>query len=213
MPITLPDFQGRPMLGQFAQGGVWEQAWFFGADALPGDEAVTTYLANSTELAFEAFFGPAFFGVRRRGSTAEVRRFALDCVNALRASHTGSFFAALQQRLQLPVAGAPIAFMELGCVNAWRSVGALRFDDPMAAAADFETTWQAVQASAVAQDTQHPKALELAFHAPLPHWFGVPVSALQAPFGLSREALQRLLARTAAWRRDNDRPPATGVSS
>lgn len=193
MPTTSLWFQGQPTLGQFAKGGSWETAWAFDAGRLPTDAAVAAYLDHCTELAFEAFFGPAFFGVRFIGIPAQVHAFALEGLNALRASRDGSFFTQMQQRFQLPVEGAAVAFTELGCVNAWKSIGTVRFDDPQAAAVAFEDTWRQAQASPLARDTRHVKALEFAFEAPLAHWFGVPVSETEAPFKLSPSALRQAL--------------------
>ncbi len=190
-------FQGLPTTGQFAQAGAWETAWSFGADAPPTDAALIAYLDGCTELAFEAFFGHAFFGLRFAGTPAQVQGFALEALAVMRASRDGSFFAQMRQRFQLPLADAALAFTELGCVNAWKSVGAVRFDDPQAAAAAFDDTWRLVQASPLARDTHHVKALEYAFEAPLAHWFGVPVSELQAPFGLLPSALRQALQYAA----------------
>ena len=186
-------FQGPPTTAQFAKAGAWESAWSFDADQPPADDAVVAYLDDCTELAFEAFFGQAFFGVRLAGTPAQVRAFAFEGLAALRASRDGSFFEQVRQRFQLPVQGAPVAFTELGCVNAWKSIGTLRFDDPQAAAAAFDDTWRQAQASPLARDTRHVKALEYAFHAPLAHWFGVPVSEAEPPFRLSSTALRRAL--------------------
>jgi hypothetical protein len=186
-------FQGPPTTAQFAKGGSWETAWSFDADHPPTDAAVVAYLDHCTELAFEAFFGQAFFGVRLVGTAAQVQAFALEGLRALGASRHGGFFAQMQQRFQLPVPGAPLAFTELGCVNAWQSIGTLRFDDPQAAAAHFDDTWRQVQASPLARDTRHAKALEYAHSAPLAHWFGVPVCEADAPFELDRSALLQAL--------------------
>ena len=190
-------FQGPPTTGQFAKAGSWETAWSFEADHPPADAALIAYLDGCTELAFEAFFGHAFFGLQLAGTPAQVQAFAFEGLAALRASGGGSgggsFFAQMRQRFRLPLEGAAPAFTELGCVNAWKSIGAVRFDDPQAAAAAFDDTWRRVQASPLARDTRHVKALEYAFEAPLAHWFGVPVSELEAPFTLSPSALRRAL--------------------
>ena len=69
-------------------------------------------------------------------------------------------------------------------------------------------TWREVLASPMSHDTRHVKALEFAFDAPLEHWFGVPVSELQPPFGLSRPGLMSALQR---HRRDCSQPPLLGV--
>lgn len=193
MPAISSIFQGPPTTGQFAKGGAWETAWGFDADQPPANDTVIAYLDGCTELAFEAFFGQAFFGVRLVGTPAQVRAFAFEGLGALRDSRQGLFFEQMRQRFQLPVKDAPVAFMELGCVNAWKSIGTVRFDDPAAAAASFDDTWRQVQASPLSRDTRHVKALEYAFDAPLAHWFGVPVSEAEPPFGLSASALRHAL--------------------
>ena len=205
MPTTPTWFQGPPTSAQFAKAGAWETAWSFDATQPPADDAVIAYVDGCTELAFEAFFGPAFFGVRLVGTPAQVRAFALDSLAALRASlepserieppasaeaRDQSFFTQMRRRFQLPNPGAPLSFAELGCVNAWSSIGAVRFDDPQAAAIAFDDTWRQVQASPLARDTRHLKALEYAYESPLAHWFGVPVCELEAPFKLSAAALR-----------------------
>lgn len=193
MLSTSTAFQGAPTTAQFAKTGSWETAWSFDADRPPTEAAVIAYLDHCTELAFEAFFGHAFFGVRLVGTPAQVEAFAFEGLRALGASRDGGFFDQMRQRFQLPLPGAPLAFAELGCVNAWQSIGTVRFDDPRAAAEAFDDTWQAVQASPLSRDTRHVKALEFAFDAPLAHWFGVPVSEAEPPFALSRTALRQVL--------------------
>jgi hypothetical protein len=201
MLTTSTEFQGAPTGAQFAKAGAWEDAWAFDADRAPAEAAVIAYLDSCTELAFEAFFGHAFFGLRMAGTPAQVEAFAFEALSALSASRGGGFFEQMRQRFQLPVPGAPLAFAELGCVNAWKSIGTVRFDDPKAAASAFEDTWQAVQAGPVTRDAQHRKALEFAFDEPLAHWFGVPVSEDAPPFELSRAGLHRALLTACA----NDR--------
>ena len=193
MPSRRNEFQGPPTTAQFAKAGSWESAWSFDADHPPTGAAVIAYLDHCTELAFEAFFGHAFFGVRMVGTPEQIEAFAFEGLRALSASRRGGFFEQMQQRFQLPVRDAPLAFSELGCVNAWQSIGTVRIDDPQAAAGAFDDTWRAVQASPLSRDTCHVKALEFAFDAPLAHWFGVPVSATEPPFELSAAALRRVL--------------------
>jgi hypothetical protein len=197
-PTTGAWFQGPPTTAQFAKAGSWETAWSFDADQPPTEAAVIAYLGNCTELAFEAFFGPAFFGVRLVGTPAQVQAFAFEGLGALRDSRRSSFFEQMQRRFQLPVKGAAVAFMEVGCVNAWQSIGTVRFDDPKAAATSFDDTWRAVQASPLSRDTRRVKALEYAFEAPLSHWFGVPVCEAEAPFRLSAPALLAALRQRPA---------------
>ena len=177
MPSTSLWFQGSPTTAQFAKAGAWETAWSFDANEPPTDEAVVAYLDHCNELAFEAFFGPAFFGMRLVGTAAQVQAFALDSLAALRASleprepieppasaeaRGQSLFTQMRRRFQLPIPGAPVSFAELGCVNAWKSIGSVRFEDPQAAATAFDDTWRHVQASPLARDTRTGSACRCA---------------------------------------------------
>lgn len=168
------NFTSSPTSVQFAKGGLWESAWSSPIDQLPSHPDLVSYLALSTEVAFEAFFGHAFFGARMTGSTQEIETFSVKCIQAARAQEL--FFPVLQRALGCPFGGQQAAFAEIGCVNAWRSVGVFHISDLQGASAEFEQLWRSVQESAVGQDTRHAKAIEFAFERPVSHWFGVPVS-------------------------------------
>jgi hypothetical protein len=191
--IATAEFSSTPTSGQFAKAGAWERAWSFPTDSLPSNAAVRDYLDQSTEVAFEAFFGYGFFGARSVGQPSEVESFALKCLQALRASREQPFFAVLQEHLQLPQPVSSVSFAEIGCVNAWQSVGTVQILNPLEALAAFEETWLAVQRSAPYRDTQHRKAIEFACEHPLPHWFGVPVSQSEQPYSISKELLRDAL--------------------
>ncbi len=181
-----PQFMSAPTSCQFAKGGLWESAWSFSSDRLPSHPELVTYLAQSTEVAFEVFFGHAFFGARMLGSALEVENFSIKCLQAVRAQE--SFFPVFHREIGCPVAGQP-AFAEVGCVNAWRSVGAIRISGPQLALAGFEQFWRTVLGSPVGRDACHTKAVEFAFESPLAHWFGIPVS----PSGESNQVSECLL--------------------
>lgn len=196
--IGHPAFQLAPRLGQFARDGLWEAAWAFDPDSPPGDAALRDYLQGAGEVAFEAFFGEAFFGVRRRGEPAELAAFARACVTALRGSGDApAFLAALTRRTGLGGWGRAIAFAEVGAVNAWRSVGPFRMPAAREALAQFEPLWQALGATPLARHAQHRKAVEFACEEPLPHWFALPVSSPQPPFALERQLLLGALQAAA----------------
>ncbi|AOG21560.1 hypothetical protein [Acidovorax sp. RAC01] len=195
MLIDSPQFSCSPTSGQFAKGGAWESAWSFSPDALPSEDAVREYLGGSTEVAFEAFFGPSFFGARMTGQPREVEWFALQCVRALNADRSPRFLTVLYEHLQLPRCQSSVSFAELGCVNAWRSIGTLRIDNLPVALAAFEDTWRAVESSAAFQDTRHDKAMEFAFETPFAHWFGVPVSMPEETTRVSRDVLRDVMRR------------------
>ena len=188
---SFSQFMSAPTSCQFAKGGLWESAWSFSIDRLPSHPELATYLAHSTEVAFEVFFGHTFFGARMLGSALEVESFGIKCLQAVRARE--SFFTVFQREIGCPVAGQQPAFAELGCVNAWRSVGATRISGPQLGLAGFEQLWRTVPGSAVGRDTRHAKAVEFAFESPLPHWFGIPVSPADGSNQVSRHLLHQAI--------------------
>lgn len=149
-------FGGRPDFGKVAIDGEWERAVTFA----PGE--VPEVPADATDVACEAFFGQAFFGVRYR-SPAAVPLFARALT---RADFLGAF-------ADLPLA-RDLDFVELGAEGAWRSVGPLRVDP----AAPFAEIWGQVRQASVWFDTAHDKALEFTFANGdgTSHWFALPVS-------------------------------------
>lgn len=168
-------FEGPPTSGKLAVAGRWEDAIVFA----PGEHPPVA----SEEIAVEAFFGPAFFGVRRVGPPEQLQAFVQRFSDAMAADR---LFEALPE---LPL-GQVFQFAELGAEGAWLSVGALRIDDPCA---DFEELWDRVAAAPVCWDTTHDKALEFSYDNGdgTAHWFAVPVSRDQR---VDRELLRAALA-------------------
>lgn len=189
----LPQFISPPTMCQFAKDGAWEQAWSFPSDRLPSLPELDGYLANRTEVAFEAFFGRAFFGVRVSGTAAEIKAFSIMCLKAVSAQ--ALFFDTLRHELGCPVLGQKPAFAEIGCVNAWRSIGAFRITQLRPAASEFELLWDLICDSPVGRDTNHAKAIEFAFKQPLEHWFGIPVSVEGGSNRVSRTLLYQTIER------------------
>ena len=192
----LPQFMSAPTSCQFAKDGAWEDAWSFPSGRLPSHSELVSYLAQSTEVAFEAFFGGSFFGARIVGSALEVEAFSIKCLQAVRAQR--SFFGVFLQELGCPLPGQPPAFAEIGCVNAWRSVGAVRISEPHLASSGFARLWHSVLHSSVGRDTRHAKAIEFAFEYPLAHWFGVPVSVTGAANSVSEALLRQAIGLVAS---------------
>lgn len=189
--IDHPAFQPRPTLAQFAKGGQWEAAWAFGIYDAPSPEQVRDYLDGATEVAFEAFFDFAFFGIRLRGIPQETARRAFECVAAFRSAVDGaSFFAGLSRRLELDTLGRDLKFAEVGAVNAWRSVGPFRIDRLSDFSERYDLLWHSLSASSVGSDVSHKKAIEFAYELPIPHWFALPVSLPTAPFQLDSDLLR-----------------------
>lgn len=174
MRNSQPQFMSAPTLCQFAKDGVWEQAWSFPSDHAPSLPELDRYLANRCEVAFEVFFGGAFFGARLSGTTPEVKAFSVKCLKAFSAQ--ASFFDTFKREIGCPVLGQKPDFAEIGCVNAWRSMGAFRISDLQAASSGFELLWRLFEGSPVGCETDHAKAIEFAFKQPIEHWFGIPVS-------------------------------------
>lgn len=191
----LPQFLSVPTVCQFAQRGSWENAWSFPSDRLPSRAELLAYLAQRTEVAFEAFFGRCFFGARVSGSALEVETFSVKCLRAVGARD--SFFEAFRRELGCPVPGQPPAFAEIGCVNAWRSMGAIRISEPQLALPEFERLWPSVLESSLARKARHAKAIEFAFEQPFAHWFGVPVSAAGGSNQVSEPLLRQALGLVA----------------
>ncbi len=187
MLASLPQFTSAPTSYQFAKDGAWESAWSFPSDRLPSHAELAAYLEQSTEVAFEAFFGSAFFGARMVGSALEVKTFGIKCLQAARSREP--LFTSLHRELGCPAPGQRPAFVEVGCVNAWRSIGALRISEPQLASVGFEQLLQLVLKSPAGQDTRHAKAIEFAFDAPIPHWFGLPISPPNKPHMVSNALL------------------------
>src|SRR3990167_5396371 len=158
----LPQFMSAPTSCQFAKDGAWEDAWSFPSGRLPSHSELVSYLAQSTEVAFEAFFG------------------------------------VFRQELGCPLPGQPPAFAEIGCVNAWRSVGAVRISEPHLASSGFARLWHSVLHSSVGRDTRHAKAIEFAFEYPLAHWFGVPVSVTGESNSVSEALLRQATGLVAS---------------
>lgn len=194
-------FRVPPTAVQLAHGGDWEHCRRWEIGRLP-DEAELARCANGEEaLAFELFFGTAFFGVRFTGSPTAVGERIRDCFAAARAALGGAdFFAELSARTGLHGWGAQADFAEVGAVNAWKSIGAVRVEGLPVAETDFEAWWQAIARSPVARETAHPKAVEFACSAPVPHWFALPVSTPEPPPAPDR-GLLRAAVRAAVGSR------------
>ncbi len=158
---------------------------------MPLHSELLAYLADSTELAFEAFFGRSFFGARITGSVREVEAFSSKCLLAVSAQQ--SFFDVFRHELGCPVAGQGPAFAEIGCVNAWRSVGAIHISRQQLAESAFERVWLSLVDSPVSRNTRDAKAIEFAFEYPLAHWFGLPVSVATGPNTISESLLRQAL--------------------
>jgi hypothetical protein len=156
-------------------------------------------LDGASEVAFEAFFGSAFFGIRCRSGQANVDQFALCCLRAFSNACDGSKFFELLGRCEgCYRLGQTPRFAEVGAVNAWQSVAAVRINGIVDAARDADWVWGQLEGSAVERDQARPKAIEFSFHGTLEHWFGLPVSRQRPPCVILRPMVDAALAAFVA---------------
>lgn len=170
-------FNEPPSLGKMAAGGEWERAEIFQPGRFISEEEVKKYLGSKEEIACEAFFGDAFFGARKRGTSEELLRFVLDFNGALASSVSGrDFFRHVVERPGISV-GSGFLFAEVGAVDAWKSVGPFRIEDLSAAMEHFGELLNRLERSPVSQERAHTKAVEFAFDGGgCEHWIALPVS-------------------------------------
>jgi len=157
-------FRSAPDSGKLAVDGQWERAVGFRPGELPDLGRITG------EVACEAFFGEAFFGVRRRGPVAVLEAFVAAFTGAMAAAADGdAFFATVRTDLGIALR-EKFLFAELGAEGAWRSVGAIRIDPPV--------VWERITASPLWRDTAYAKAIEFCYDNGdgTTHWFALPVS-------------------------------------
>jgi hypothetical protein len=159
----------------------------------PDASAVANYIAGSSEVALELFFGAAFWGVRFRGPSAMLVASVNACLTGLQRALPDGFFTGNVAAGLRPAVGSVPAFLEIGCVNAWDSVGAVRIVDPVGASLNFAATGVLLQRSPVYKDTAHAKALEVAFEGDRPQWFGIPVSTSASPCKLELDTVSSVL--------------------
>lgn len=120
---------------------------------------------SARDVACEAFFGEAFFGVRFVGPDP-----ATSVTSFAHALAGPDFFPAVVRDLGLPLAQR-FTYAEVGAEGAWRSVGAFRIADPA------HPDWAVLMGSPVWHDTRHNKALEFSFDNGdgTTHWFALPL--------------------------------------
>lgn len=175
--LSGPLFSGAPSLGKMAAGGEWEKAETFQPGEYTFEDEVKRYLGSKEEIACEAFFGDAFFGARKRGTPEELLRFVLDFNRALASSTSGGdFFRHVIERPGISV-GSGFLFAEVGAVDAWKSVGPFRIEDPRVALERFEELLSRLERSPAGREREHNKAVEFAFDGyGCEHWIAFPVS-------------------------------------
>ncbi len=162
-----------PSLFKVAIGGEWERAAVFRPDRMPSQAEVLEQFGSCEEVACEAFFGEAFFGVRKHGP--DVPRFLAEFANAVASAKAGQDFFQSMGRLGV-VLETDFQFAEIGAEGAWNSVGAFRILDPCVSLEHSSTLWREVAATAVGSDVVHNKAVEFTFAGGATHWLALPVS-------------------------------------
>jgi hypothetical protein len=183
--------RGRAQRLQLAANGEWEKALVLSHGAPQLDEMIAWLDSAPADIAWEVFLaGDAdleqFFGIRLAGlSKAEQQRFCTDALRFFdsRGRRTGQDFLAFARDMfaapQL-LNGQP-SFLEMGVVNAWRSMGPVRFASTPCAVVAYEGLQLALAAHPHYSEAHaNPIAIELAFNSPFPHWLGVVVSRSQA---------------------------------
>lgn len=176
--IAHPSFLGAPELGKLARAGEWERAVVFRPGELLDESMVLPLVAGSDDVACEAFFKSAFFGVRRTGRPEDLARFVGSFAQVLASAGSGAdFFGGVTRELGVPLAQR-FRYAELGAEGAWRSVGPFRIDDPAAALTNLDEVWRELQSAPVGRDTVHDKALEFSYDNGdgTTHGVGLPVS-------------------------------------
>jgi hypothetical protein len=187
-------FENPPSIGQFASDGIWEKALSFRVETPPSIDELKTYLAGRNELAFELFFGASFFGVRFTGTPALVLELSRHCLNCLKnALDSDSFIRAVGNHALCGELCREVTHMEVGAINAWKSVGSYLLPPPARTSGNIDKLWCEICAARLKNDDQHPKAIEFAYTEPLPHWLGFPISMQQPPYALSKEMLREVL--------------------
>lgn len=196
--LNHPSFLLRPALGQFAKNGTWEKAWAFDVAERPDDGEVRNFLAGTSEVAFEAFFGEAFIGVRCTGEPRAVESQALQWLTAMESAVNGvDLYHLLVDSPVFDTSEERIAFAEIGMVNAWGSSDRYRFASPGVALEGFEAHWSTILHRQLGQDPSHRKAIEFVYLDPVHHWIGLPVSSPMPPFRLDPELLRKALKMAA----------------
>lgn len=177
---ALAPFRAAPQFGKLAVDGAWERAVTFQPGQYTDEAQAAAYLAGGHEVACEAFFGAAFFGIRRRGAPEHLSRFVACFGRAVAASGDGAELLRAMAAAGVPVA-RDFGYAEIGAEGAWSSVGPFRVADPTSALADFGATWLAVARSNVGLDVAYDKAVEFSFDNGdgTTHWFALPVSRAQ----------------------------------
>lgn len=174
---------------QCAASGHWEQALRFDAgDPSPSEGAIRAWLGPANDFALELFFVddeglPQFVGVRWHDlSVPYIAAIVRQAHQLLQTAHgdrnVTAAILALEQRLEVPLLRGPVAFLEVGVNNLWKSTGSLviwRSGQPLPSSHQLRQNISE-QAPQLLQRHPNPIMLEVAHSSPQPHWLGLCVS-------------------------------------
>ncbi len=190
---------GPPSLGQFAKNAIWEYAWSFNACNPPSIKELKSYIEGVNEVAFELFFGASFFGMRLEGTSSYLLELTTHCLECMYNSiDFDSYVSALGNHPQCGTLCNEITHIEVGAVNAWKSVGSFIMPKPSQALIEFDKLWPLLCSVQLSQDVDHLKAVELTYSEPVEHWVGIPVSLQEAPYSLSKDMFVDVLKKINA---------------
>lgn len=200
--IKCQEFTSSPDFGQLAVNGEWETATVLKPGALWGLAQAKKYLGNRTEMAFEAFFNGAFFGIRHTGNPADLAQLIVQYASALHVSKDGREFFNAIPGARIVHLSEHFVFSEIGAVNAWGSVSPHRILDPTACLSKFQANWKTMGVTPVGKNITYRKAMEFVFENgdDGTHWFAFPVSSSTPPFALEKEKVMKVLKTYSAFR-------------
>ncbi len=199
--IKCKEFTSSPDFGQLAVDGEWETATVLKPGDFCGLAQAKEYLGNRTEMAFEAFFNGAYFGIRHAGNPADLAQLIVQYASALHVSKDGHEFFNAIPSARIVHLSELFAFSEIGAVNAWGSVSPYRILDPTACLSKFQATWKTMGGTPVCKNITYKKAIEFVFeNGDGTHWFAFPVSSSTPPFALEKEKLMKALKTYSAFR-------------
>lgn len=194
-------FKNKPNLGQLAFDGQWENAIEFMPGRFCSLDEVKQYLGDRKEVAFEAFFEDAFFGIRHVGSSEMLANQILKYASSILSAANGEeFFNIISESNSFKLA-KNFKLAEIGAVNAWKSVAAIAISDPIESLSTLEDTFNQINETEVGQNNTHSKAIEFAFDNAdgTSHWFAFPISMKMAPYSLQIEKLKFAFESYASW--------------
>jgi hypothetical protein len=174
---------------QCAADGHWEQALRFDAgDPPPSEDAIRAWLKSANDFALELFFVddeglPQFVGVRWHDlSVTHIAAILRRAHQLLQTAHgdrnVTAAILALEQGLEIPLLRGPVAFLEVGVNNLWKSTGSLVIWRPGQLLPGSHQLRRNISEQAPQLLLRHPNPimLEVAYASPQPHWLGLCVS-------------------------------------